>query len=147
MGLFSQKAADERTADPAEKGSREPPQRRASQAFDRGDEFFQIELPHCSLRRADLLGQIEEAGWRLEHADWVVTGEIVGLYLFRRDDTRAKPAAPSEPEPNSAPSESKKSTKVRCHACRHVHSVSVTETSFVCPNCDAKLRRKAQDSN
>jgi predicted RNA-binding Zn-ribbon protein involved in translation (DUF1610 family) len=154
MGLFSQKAADQRTADAsgaAEQASRERPQRRASQAFGRGDELFQIELPHSWLSRTDLLGQIEEAGWRLEHAGWVVAGEIVGIYLFRRDDTRVQPAAPSEPEPISAPSESNKaaqnkSTKVRCHVCQHVHSVSVTETSFVCPNCNAKLRRKAQDS-
>jgi predicted RNA-binding Zn-ribbon protein involved in translation (DUF1610 family) len=154
MGLFSQKAEQERTADAsgaAVQGSREKPQRRASQAFDRGDEFFQIELPHSSLSQTDLLGQIEDAGWRLEHADWVVTGEIVGIYLFRRDDTRVKPAAASEPEPTSAPSEPKKApenrtTKVRCHACQHVHSVSVTETSFVCPNCNARLRRKSHDS-
>jgi predicted RNA-binding Zn-ribbon protein involved in translation (DUF1610 family) len=155
MGLFSQKAARQRTADAtgaAVHGSPERPQRRASQAFDRGDEFFQIELPHSSLSRTDLLGRIEDAGWRLEHADWVVAGEIVGIYLFRRDDTRVKPAAaPSEPEPISAPSEPKKAaenrtTKVRCHACGHVHSVPVTETSFVCPNCNARLRRKAQDS-
>ena len=154
MGLFSQKAKRERTADAfgaAVQGARERPQRRASQAFDRGDEFFQIELPHSSLSRTDLLGQIEDAGWRLEHADWVVTGEIVGIYLFRRDDTRVKPAALPEPEPINAPSEPKKAaenttTKVRCHACRHVHSVSVTETSFVCPKCNARLRRKAQDS-
>jgi predicted RNA-binding Zn-ribbon protein involved in translation (DUF1610 family) len=154
MGLFSQKAAQQRTADAtgaAVQGSPARPQRRATQAFDRGDEFFQIELPHSSLSRTDLLGQIEDAGWRLEHADWVVTGEIVGIYLFRRDDTRVKPAAaPSEPKPISAPSEPKapenRTTKVRCHACGHVHSVSVTETSFVCPNCNARLRRKAQDS-
>ncbi|MDT5219920.1 MAG: hypothetical protein QOF15_2025, partial [Mycobacterium sp.] len=60
MGLFSQKAEQERTADAsgaAVQGSREKPQRRASQAFDRGDEFFQIELPHSSLSRTDLLGQ------------------------------------------------------------------------------------------
>ena len=153
MGLFSQKAKRERTADAfgaAVQGARERPQRRASQAFDRGDEFFQIELPHSKLIRTDLLGQIEEAGWRLQHADWVATGEIVGIYLFRRDDTRVKRAAPSEPEP-SAPSESKKapegkSTKVRCHVCQHVHSVSVAETSFACPNCNAKLKRKAQES-
>lgn len=105
------------------------PQGSAIQAFERGDEFFQIEIPHSSvtgftnaafntttqgkihrqLTRTDLLGQIEEAGWRLEHADWVyvqtgqnsrdkflasgqhvvVTGEVIGMYLFRRDDTRA----------------------------------------------------------
>jgi hypothetical protein len=164
MGLFSQKAEQARPADAAgvaERSSREPPHRRASQAFDRGDEFFQIELPHSKFTRTDLLGQIEEAGWRLEHADWVVTGEIVGIYLFRRDDTRVRPVAPSEAEPISAPSEPEpisaapeskeklptKTTRVRCHVCQHVHSVSVTETSFVCPNCNAKLKRKAQESD
>ncbi|WP_396908253.1 hypothetical protein [Mycolicibacterium sp.] len=106
----------------------ESPQGKAIQAFERGDEFLQMEIPHSSvtgfanaafntttkgtihrrLTRTDLLGQIEEAGWRLEHADWVyvqtgqnsrdkflasgqhvvVTGEVIGIYLFRRDDTR-----------------------------------------------------------
>jgi hypothetical protein len=55
----------------------------------------------------DVLGQIEASGWRLEHASWVyvqtgqdsrdkfmasgqqvvVTGEVVGVFLFRRDDS------------------------------------------------------------
>jgi hypothetical protein len=52
----------------------------------------------------DVLGQIEELGWHLEHASWVfmatgessrdkflasrqqtvVSGEVVGIYLFRK---------------------------------------------------------------
>jgi len=51
----------------------------------------------------DVLGQIEDLGWRLDHASWVftetgqssrdkflasgqqtvVTGEVIGIYLFR----------------------------------------------------------------
>ncbi|MGZ5362696.1 MAG: hypothetical protein ACXWZR_00685 [Mycobacterium sp.] len=61
-------------------------------------------------RAADLLGQIELAGWRLEHANWVyvqtgqnsrnnliatgqqvvVTGEVLGIFLFRRDEERGQ---------------------------------------------------------
>ena len=56
-----------------------------------------------------MLGLIERAGWRLEHANWVfvqtgesarekllggqqsvVTGEISGIYLFRRDEERGQ---------------------------------------------------------
>ena len=99
---------------------------RAAIAFDRGDAFFQVELSHADVtgstnaltgiardgtigRRAiasDVLGRIEQAGWRLVHANWVyvqtgqdsrnkflasgqqvvVTGQILGVYLFRRDD-------------------------------------------------------------
>jgi len=99
---------------------------KAALAFDRGDEFFQAELAHADIvgtanltsgaardssveRRGpatDVLGSIEQAGWRLEHANWVyvqtgqnsrekflatgqqvvVTGQIVGMYLFRRDE-------------------------------------------------------------
>lgn len=122
-------AAARMAADRAAAEYWESPQGRAIRAFERGDEFLQMEIPHSSvagfanaafntttkgtirrqLTRTDLLGQIEEAGWRLEHADWVyvqtgqnsrdkflasgqhvvVTGEVIGIYLFRRDDTRA----------------------------------------------------------
>ena len=137
MALFTQKTEEERAADAARKAEAafwSSPQGKAAQAFERGDEFFQIEIPHSSitgfanaafnsstagkirrkLTRTDLLGQIEESGWRLEHADWVyiqtgqnsrdkflasgqhvvVTGEVVGIYLFRRDDTRVNRATP-----------------------------------------------------
>jgi hypothetical protein len=62
---------------------------RATQARLRGDRFFQIELDGATLaayaeaatdlgeggarrapRAGDLLGQIEELGWRLEHVSW-----------------------------------------------------------------------------
>ena len=93
--------------------------------------FFQAELAHADVtgsanllyrldnndgaigRRGpatDLLGRIELAGWRLEHANWVyvqtgqnsrdkflstgqqvvVTGEVIGIYLFRRDEERGQ---------------------------------------------------------
>jgi hypothetical protein len=154
--LFTQKTEEERAADAARKAEAaflSSPQGKAAQAFERGDEFLQIEIPHSSitgftnaafnsstagkirrqLTRTDLLGQIEESGWRLQHADWVyiqtgqnsrdkflasgqhvvVTGEVVGIYLFRRDDTRvnrvtpqkapAKPRSLSAPNPNPKP--------------------------------------------
>lgn len=195
MGLFSPKAEEDGAQDAAaaaEKAYRESPQGRATSAFDRGDEFFQIEIPHSSvtgftnatfsaategkirqkLTRTDLLGQIEEAGWRLEHANWVyiqtgqnsrdkflasgqhivVTGEVVGIYLFRRDDTRERRGAPAkvlrkarEKMETSVIREDKR-MKVRCHACQHVHSVAAGETSFVCPNCGTKLKPKIQES-
>ncbi|OBK19977.1 hypothetical protein [Mycobacterium asiaticum] len=165
MGLFGQKATGARSgaAGPAKQTPREFPQRRAIQAFDRGEEFFQIQLPHAADVGATL-GLVEQAGWRLEHADWVATDEVVGIYLFRRDEAREDRATTPEPaeenaaEPDHAdvptevsaeasaetPAEvpAEKKTKVRCHACRHVHSVSVNETSFVCPNCNARLKRK-----
>ncbi|OBI92379.1 hypothetical protein A9X01_09480 [Mycobacterium asiaticum] len=169
MGLFGQKATGPRSgaAGPAKQPPRESPQRRAIKAFDRGEEFFQIQLPHAADVGATL-GLIEQAGWRLEHADWVATDEVVGIYLFRRDEAREDRAtAPqpaeehaAEPDPADVPTEvsaeapaetptevpadvpAEKKTKVRCHACQHVHSVSVHETSFVCPNCNARLKRK-----
>lgn len=130
-GLFKQKTEEERAAEEARRAEAAfwaSPQGRATQAFDRGDQFFQIEIPHASvtgftnaafnsatggkirrqLTRTDLLGQIEEAGWHLEHATWVyvqtgqnsrdkflasgqhvvVTGEVIGMYLFRRVERR-----------------------------------------------------------
>ncbi|MCV7204658.1 hypothetical protein H7J71_21845 [Mycolicibacterium peregrinum] len=129
MGANKAAAAASRAAKRAEDEYWASPQGRAVLAFKRGDEFLQMDIPHSSvtgfanaafntttkgtihrqLTRTDLLGQIEEAGWRLEHADWVyvqtgqnsrdkflasgqhvvVTGEVIGIYLFRRDDTRA----------------------------------------------------------
>ena len=93
-------------------------------AAQRGDRFFQTEIQHSTLSgysndwghadkskttrhggAPDLLGQIEERGWRLEHVNWLfietasssrdkmltsgqratVTGHVwMGIYLFRR---------------------------------------------------------------
>jgi hypothetical protein len=74
----------------------------AARAMLRGDRFFQIELdgdtlseyaetavqPHGrrARRTCDLLGQIEELGWHLEHATW-----------WRVDDPAASPAPPPDP--------------------------------------------------
>jgi hypothetical protein len=73
----------------------------AARARLRGDRFFQVELDHRALtvyaeqsgtagRRArrskgaaDLLGQIEELGWVLEHATWWPGNTVRGIYLFR----------------------------------------------------------------
>lgn len=143
MALFSMKTDEQRAADAAKKAEAAywaSPQGKAAQAFARGDEFFQIEIPHSSvtgftnaafnsatqatirrkLSRTDLLGQIEETGWHLLHADWVyiqtgqnsrdkflasgqhvvVTGEVIGIYLFRRDEKWGNRAAsPMTPEP------------------------------------------------
>lgn len=61
---------------------------------------------HRTKTPQDTLGKVEAAGWRLEHASWVfiqtgqtsrdkmlttgqrtvTNGEVVGIYLFRRDD-------------------------------------------------------------
>ncbi|BBY43418.1 hypothetical protein [Mycolicibacterium celeriflavum] len=144
MAFFKEKTEEERAADAARKAAAAAkraeqafwasPQGLATTAFKRGDEFFQVEIPHSSvtgftnaafnsatagkirrqLTRTDLLGQIEEAGWRLEHADWVyiqtgqnsrdkflasgqhvvVTGEVVGIYLFRRNESQSKASTP-----------------------------------------------------
>src|ERR1700750_875826 len=77
---------------------------RATRARMRGDRFFQIALDDEALaayaedaahdgsgrrarRAGDLLGQIEELGWRLEHVSWwrgekAGTGRVEGVYLF-----------------------------------------------------------------
>ena len=93
----------------------------AHAAFDNGSAFFQLELDVSTLTgapsafgasgnvvkrqgRPDLLGQIEEIGWRLEHVGYVFVetgstssnrmmssgqavvtrGVVQGIYLFRR---------------------------------------------------------------
>jgi hypothetical protein len=78
----------------------------AARARMRGDRFFQVELDHETIatyasssnggqraRRSsgptDLLGQIEDIGWCLEHVTWWPTpgaaGQVLmrGVYLFR----------------------------------------------------------------
>jgi hypothetical protein len=123
------KSDEQKAADAAKKADERfwaSPAGQAIQAFERGDEFFHVELPYAAIenklgvspnkfgaerrnfKRTDVLGSVEEAGWRLEHANWVyvqrgqnidkkmvgsgmyanVTGEVVGIYLFRRDDDR-----------------------------------------------------------
>lgn len=95
---------------------------KATAAFESGARFFQIEIEVSSLSglassfgssnntishrggASDVLGQIEEVGWRLEHAGWVfietgatstnrvlstgqgtvTKGNVTGIYLFRR---------------------------------------------------------------
>ena len=95
---------------------------RATAALAAGAEFFQIELTVSQLGgeasffgsstssvrhvggASDVLGQIEQVGWHLEHAGWtfietgatssnvifgtgqgtVTQGEVTGIYLFRR---------------------------------------------------------------
>jgi hypothetical protein len=88
----------------------------AARARLRGDRFFQVELDHRTLtgypeqaggtgRRArrskgaaDLLGQIEELGWVLEHATWWPGNTVRGIYLFRAaaDDPEAEGAVTAE---------------------------------------------------
>jgi len=71
--------------------------------------FYEPTVQHVS-GSADVLGQIEAAGWRLEHASWVfvptgekirddvlagekhtvVSGGITGIFLFRRDDAQRR---------------------------------------------------------
>ena len=114
MGLF-------RKTSPEEKFAASPPGR-ALAAYERGDLFFQTAISASEVEswaepgpkkkddanvvkafnNPDVLGQIEEIGWDLEHASWVFTqtrsstrggpsesssttidGEIKGVYLFR----------------------------------------------------------------
>ncbi|GAT15900.1 hypothetical protein [Mycolicibacterium thermoresistibile] len=101
----------------------------ALQAYQRGDGFFQVQLPHSAVRfnplgppsgltssvdagfnKTDVLGQIEEIGWRLIQATWVQVepaprpgpptptqpagaDDVVGIYLFRRDQPHYRPVA------------------------------------------------------
>lgn len=98
-------------------------------AYQRGDEFFQVQLPHSAVRfnplgatpglgsaadagftKSDVLGQIEEIGWHLVQAAWMYVtpaapaagspgpppdgaGEVLGIYLFRRDEPHHRPVA------------------------------------------------------
>jgi hypothetical protein len=118
----AQKAQAQRERDEAKYW--ESPLGQADWALRNGNTFFQIEIPHTTLRgvtnaaynsrtqasqrhhdgATDLLAQIEQLGWHLEHASWVymqtgqnsrdkflasgqqvvVSGEVVGIYLFRR---------------------------------------------------------------
>jgi len=78
----------------------------AARAKLRGDHFFQIELDDATLtayaesaaltaggrrvrRTCDLLGQIEELGWHLEHVSW--------WHVDAADRTAAPGARPAEP--------------------------------------------------
>jgi ribosomal protein S27E len=202
MALFTQKTEGERAADAASKAEAAfsaSPQGKAATAFKRGDEFFQIEIPHSSvtgftnaafnsstkgkirrnLTRTDLLGQIEETGWRLQHADWVyvqtgqnsrdkflasgqhviVTGEVIGIYLFRRDDTRIGRATGPKgltDNPTSSVTSQKSvltttsdeqatdTVKAKCFACQHSQTVLATQRVFSCEQCGEQLKRKPQ---
>jgi membrane associated rhomboid family serine protease/ribosomal protein S27E len=46
----------------------------------------------------------------------------------------------------SAPNTPQKSTKVRCNKCQHVQAVPLSEATFECAECGAKLRRKTQSA-
>ena len=113
---------------------------RAARARLRGDRFFQIELDDAALaayaetaaqhqhggegrrarRTCDLLGQIEELGWHLEHVSWWRVGKagsdgparpdppiaavpgsdhVRGVYLFHAVDADGQPAVVSATAP------------------------------------------------
>ncbi|HEY3718347.1 MAG TPA: hypothetical protein VGL39_27810 [Jatrophihabitantaceae bacterium] len=122
MALF--KSDEERAARAEQKAAdayASSPLGRAEAAHESGDGFFQLELDISHLTgassvgsstgrlkhtggRPDLLGQIEDVGWRLEHAGYVFVetgatttnralgsgqgmvtkGVVRGIYLFRR---------------------------------------------------------------
>jgi predicted RNA-binding Zn-ribbon protein involved in translation (DUF1610 family) len=48
-----------------------------------------------------------------------------------------KTPAPAKNEPAL-----EKSTKVKCHRCLHVQVVGLTQSTFVCEQCGAKLKRR-----
>lgn len=120
MGLL--KSADEKQAKRERKAAEEyaqTPLGLAEAARERGDAFFQLEIENGEVAfrgaggllgypsshveygggRPDLLGEIEKAGWRLEHVGYVFfqtsstarrlgrvaanQGKIIGIYLFR----------------------------------------------------------------
>jgi hypothetical protein len=97
----------------------------AARARMRGDRFFQVELDHDTIasyasssnggqraRRSsgatDLLGQIEDIGWSLEHVTWWPTpgpsGQVLmrGVYLFRAAGEVDVEAAAVEPPPETS---------------------------------------------
>jgi hypothetical protein len=114
----------------ADAGFWSSPVGRAARARLRGDRFFQIELDAAEItayaaavataragrrarRTCDLLGQIEELGWRLEHVSWWrvdATGEpdarvsdssdhgVRGVYLFHCVPDEAEPSVPGSPD-------------------------------------------------
>ncbi len=81
----------------------------------RGDRYFQVELDHLTIasyangvragrrgRRcrgaSDLLGQIEELGWTLEHVAWWRDADregVRGVYLFRSAGSVLPTVAPA----------------------------------------------------
>jgi ribosomal protein S27E len=96
----------------------------------------------------------------------VPPGDVgVGLELFlpptRRDPVPPPPPLPDDDAPDASqkrasekitneqpPGESKKkqlaprkTTKARCHHCRHVQAVPISQAEFVCEQCGRKLRR------
>jgi hypothetical protein len=121
--------SEARAAQRAAEDYRKSPVGQAAAAFERGDQFLQLELSHAQVtgststpslgrplrtspdQEVDPLGQIEAAGWRLLHANWVyvptpqngrdklptngsqsvASGQVMGIYLFRRDNTLVGP--------------------------------------------------------
>ncbi|MGK2881570.1 MAG: hypothetical protein ACSLE6_12515 [Mycobacterium sp.] len=81
----------------------------ASVSAEAGRWFYPVSAGDVTLEAmsAQVLAVIEDSGWRLEHANWVfmetgqssrnkflttgqhtvTNGEVVGMYLFRREDT------------------------------------------------------------
>ncbi|WP_152531199.1 hypothetical protein [Mycobacterium sp. UM_CSW] len=57
----------------------------------------------------------------------------------------ARPAAPQKPTV-APPKPEGESSKVRCHHCQHVQVVPRDQLTFVCEQCNTKLKRRAGDS-
>lgn len=132
MAMFDKRTPEEKAAADAQQAAEgaarawaASPPGQAQAAYQNGDGFFQVEIPHSQFRgfanlmwsssgtssrqvhrggATDVLSAVEAQGWRLEHASWVyvqtgqnsrdkflasgqhvvVSGDVVGIYLFRR---------------------------------------------------------------
>jgi hypothetical protein len=158
---------------------RKSPPGQATEAFERGDRFFQIQLTQetiqsplflnpardgrtnsrRSFNSTDVLGQIEEVGWRLEHTGWVfiemghnstnkvmssgqwvnVSGQVVGMYLFRRIEpvrpqaiTQARAVAM---EPVASESDPPPKRTVSCPKCGAQQRIPASAARFTCGKC------------
>jgi hypothetical protein len=60
------------------------------------------------------------------------------LPLVDQEPPPGKNLAPVKQEPPA------KSTKVKCHRCEHMQRVPVNESTFVCEQCNARLKRRTQ---
>ena len=107
--------------DPAEGGA--SPVDLAALARLRGDRYYQVEIDHLTvasyaaaapagrrgrrrLGATDLLGQIEELGWTLEHVAWWREPDgdgVRGVYLFRTSAPDLHTAAPAAPPAPAGP--------------------------------------------
>ena len=97
-----------------------------------------VKCPRCNAVQNIPETQPEYECWQCKaaHCLWETPPQSTPLAPM---PTPLEPHAPQKLTPHG------KSTKVRCHHCQHVQAVPLSQSTFVCEQCNTKLKRRTSE--